>query len=164
MIFAEIQILPAPPSSLSLAAKPHQRSNLMAIDEPSQPLSVPGESADDLTATNTPDPLANEQTWPTEEEMQGSGMAGPSSDNGVRTKRVPKGTSAYQAAWIMGDEGGDDEDDDEDQDSEDGMDEDGDESEMGGGLGEEEETEEIELDSRRSEVHRDLDPEQEERE
>lgn len=41
---------------------------------------------------------------------------------------------------------------------------------LGDGLGEDgtgsagEETEEIELDSRRSEVHRDLDPEQEERE
>lgn len=142
---------------------------MMAIEDDSDaPLSVPGESADDLTATNIPDPLANEQTWPTEEEMEGgSGPSRLGGEDGVRTKRVPKGTSAYQAAWIIGEDGAaaDDDDDDEEEDGEDMDGVDGD-----SGLGEDgtgilgEETEEIELDSRRSEIHRDLDPEQEERE
>jgi pre-rRNA-processing protein TSR1 len=150
-------ILPAPPSALAIAAKPHHAG--MALDAPSGPLSVPGENADDLTSTNTPDMMANEQTWPTEEEMADAPAAGPSEIK--RTKRVPKGTSAYQAAWIFDDDDGED-DDDEDDDDED-MDEDGEDEEE---LDEEDgdETEEIELDSRRGETHRDLDPEQEERE
>ncbi|OCF41173.1 pre-rRNA-processing protein TSR1 [Kwoniella heveanensis CBS 569] len=173
-------ILPAPPSSLALANKPHKQST-MSVDAASDPLSIPTENADDLTATNTPDLLANEQTWPTEEEMGGASgsvdgapVAGSSTGEKKRTKRVPKGTSAYQAAWIFDDDE-DDEDDDDDDDGEDDdeMDVSGDEG-LGGvaeGYGrevyeddEEEETEEIELDSRKDEAHRDLDPEQEERE
>ncbi|WVR04426.1 hypothetical protein IAU60_001428 [Kwoniella sp. DSM 27419] len=162
-------VLPAPPSSLALAGKPHKQAS-MSIDASSEPLSVPTENADDLIATNTPDLLANEQTWPTEEEM-GAGkapVAGSSTGEIKRTKRVPKGTSAYQAAWIFDDE--DDDDDEEDDDDEDGMDVSGDEGGVEEGFGrsyndeEEEETEEIELDSRRDEVHDDMDPEQEERE
>jgi pre-rRNA-processing protein TSR1 len=82
-------------------------------------------------------------------------------------KRVPKGTSAYQAAWIVDDYEDDGEDDDEDDDEDmDGEGGDDDEDELNGLVGgdEEEEMEEIEMDSRRSEVHRDLDPEQEEKE
>jgi pre-rRNA-processing protein TSR1 len=128
-----------------------------------EPLSVPTDKADDLTAENTPDPLANEQTWPTEEEMGGSinGASGPSRE-GIRTKRVPKGTSAYQAAWIFDDEDGEDEDDD-DEDDDDEMDDD-EAPQLEERFSGDEETEEIELDSRRSELHRDLDPEQEEEE
>ena len=151
-------ILPAPPSALAIAAKPHHAA--MATDESTDPLSTPGDNADDLTATNTPDLLANEQTWPTEEEMaEGEKMAGPSEPK--RTKRVPKGTSAYQAAWIFDDDDGEEDEDDDD------MDEDGEgDDDVAPELVdvEEEETEEIELDSRRGETHRDLDPEQEERE
>lgn len=135
----------------------------MSVDAPMEPLSVPTDKADDLTAENTPDPLANEQTWPTEEEMGGSinGASGPSRE-GIRTKRVPKGTSAYQAAWIFDDEDGEDEDDD-DEDDDDEMDDD-EAPQLEERFSGDEETEEIELDSRRSELHRDLDPEQEEEE
>nr|XP_019047469.1 pre-rRNA-processing protein TSR1 [Kwoniella bestiolae CBS 10118]OCF26399.1 pre-rRNA-processing protein TSR1 [Kwoniella bestiolae CBS 10118] len=163
-------ILPAPPSSL--AHRPHQQAS-MSVDAPSDPLSTPTENADDLTAINNPDLMANEQTWPTEEEMAGSEVptAGSSTGEKKRTKRVPKGTSAYQAAWIFDDE--DEEDEEEDEDDEDGdMDVSGDE--LGGiaeGYGrdvydddEEEETEEIELDERKEDAHRDLDPEREEEE
>lgn len=137
----------------------------MSVDAPMEPLSVPTDKADDLTAENTPDPLANEQTWPTEEEMGGSinGAFGPSRE-GIRTKRVPKGTSAYQAAWIFDDEDGeDDDDDDDDEDDDDEMDDD-EAPQLEERFSGDEETEEIELDSRRSELHRDLDPEQEEEE
>lgn len=79
------------------------------------------ESADSLISVNDPDDLTNEQTWPTEEEMKGidQGLEGtslPDAKVGTtpkRVKRVPKGMSEYQAAWIVDsdeDDGGDDED------------------------------------------------------
>ena len=137
---------------------------MMAVEESQAALSTPGEDADDLTATNTPDLMANEQTWPTEDDMSSAPAL---VDSGKRTKRVPKGTSAYQAAWIFDDEDEDD-DDDEDEDDED-TDEDGElddeeDAESAGLIGEDEETEEIELDSRKGDAYRDLDPEQEEQE
>jgi len=61
-----------------------------------------------------------EQTWPTEDELQEAEKA-----QGFKkpfTRRVPKGTSEYQAAWILeddndeNDEGGDDFDDDDEDD------------------------------------------------
>jgi len=133
----------------------------MAVETDSTPLSAPTDAADDLTATNEPDMMANEQTWPTEDEM--ASAPGSSMGDSKRTKRVPKGTSAYQAAWIVDDNDG--EDDDEDDEDEDDMDmEDGE----GGDIDEEpldddEETEEIELDSRTEAGHDDLDAEDEER-
>jgi pre-rRNA-processing protein TSR1 len=130
----------------------------MALDATSQALSTPTDQADDLTATNIPDTSMNEQTWPTEEEI---GTAPAANGDGKRMKRVPKGTSAYQAAWIFDDEddeGDDDVDEDEDEDME-GVDEADEEEE-----GEMEETEEIELDERTNAGHEDLNPEEEERE
>jgi pre-rRNA-processing protein TSR1 len=71
-------------------------------------------SADSLISSNDPDDLANEQTWPTEDEM--NDVAGPEKDeipeavNGTTPKavrRIPKGMSEYQAAWIIDDEDGD---------------------------------------------------------
>ena len=52
--------------------------------------------------------MANEQTWPTEEELNVGGMATagesfPDAKQGTTPKavrKVPKGTSAYQAAWL----------------------------------------------------------------
>ena len=70
--------------------------------------------ADSLVSSNDPDDLANEQTWPTEEEMQApvDGVHGPDDafpDANTRTtpktiKRIPKGMSEYQAAWIIDEE------------------------------------------------------------
>ncbi|CAM6015441.1 unnamed protein product [Sphagnum balticum] len=54
---------------------------------------------------NTPDALAGEQTWPTEEELMEA-----SNDEKTRLSKkkkkllVPRGTSEYQAAWIVDDE------------------------------------------------------------
>lgn len=76
--------------------------------------------ADSLVSSNDPDDLANEQTWPTEEEMRASeNVMGvidddlPDAQVGTTPKtvrRIPKGMSEYQAAWII--------DDDEDEDGE----------------------------------------------
>lgn len=49
------------------------------------------------------DPLAGEQTWPTEEELMEAGGK-------PRKRRLPKGTSDYQAAWILDDSDLDDTD------------------------------------------------------
>lgn len=57
-----------------------------------------------------------EQTWPTAEELEEAKREQMEKKN---TKRVPKGTSNYQAAWIIDDEndeaGDGDENDDEDE-------------------------------------------------
>ena len=92
-------------------------------------LSTPDEEADDLASTNVPDDedlLIGEQTWPTEEEMAGgsrsrAGEMLPPALPGTtprRLKKVPKGTSTYQAAWII-----DEEDDGEEYDTEEEEDE-----------------------------------------
>ncbi|XP_064112530.1 pre-rRNA-processing protein TSR1 homolog isoform X2 [Macrobrachium nipponense] len=60
-----------------------------------------------LVSTNEVDPMEGEQTWPTEEELK---EAENQMKGSTRKKLVPKGTSAYQAAWIL------DEDDDGDND------------------------------------------------
>ena len=127
-------------------------------------------SADSLVSSNDPDDLANEQTWPTEEEM--NGMADdiqqeiPDAVNGTTPKavrRIPKGMSEYQAAWIV-----DEDEDDEEEDGE--KKEGGDEVEMD--VMEEEEEEEMEdmpmddaqTDADRRDVHfEDLDLEEEEK-
>ena len=144
----------------------------MSLDTPVVLLSMPSEVADDLIATNAPDLLTNEQTWPTDEEMASGNGGAVGSER--RVKRVPKGTSAYQAAWIFDDEAGDgmadsDGDGDEvrirDMQNQNRTDEHADEFGHPSLVNEEaEETEEIELDSRRGATHRDLDPEQEEKE
>ena len=69
--------------------------------------------ADDLVSTNEVDDLANEQTWPTAEELDTSAVAAggeslPDAKKGTTPKavrKVPKGTSAYQAAWLADEDG-----------------------------------------------------------
>ena len=62
------------------------------------------EPAEGLERENIPDDMMGEQTWPTEEELQAvaeerrqAALGAALSSSG---KRVPKGTSTYQAAWI----------------------------------------------------------------
>lgn len=86
------------------------------------------ETADTLESFNEPDFMENEQTWPTEEDMasapgNNAGEMGPPAlphaKRGTTPKsvrKVPKGTSAYQAAWI----GSDDEEESDDDESDDG--------------------------------------------
>lgn len=75
---------------------------VLATAEPSEQASLERE--------NVPDPLAGEQTWPTEEELL-EAEADRRERSKVKKRRLPKGTSEYQAAWIS--------DDDEDLDDED---------------------------------------------
>ncbi|XP_066534389.1 pre-rRNA-processing protein TSR1 homolog [Hoplias malabaricus] len=62
-----------------------------------------------LQAEAEVDPMDGEQTWPTESELQEAEEARKSR----KVMKVPKGTSDYQAAWIV-----DDDDDDDDEDNE----------------------------------------------
>jgi pre-rRNA-processing protein TSR1 len=85
------------------------------------------EDADSLVSSNDPDDMQNEQTWPTEEEMQNDSSRKLAEDTQFpdahpgttpRTvRRVPKGTSEYQSAWIID---GDDEEDEGRRDSDEG--------------------------------------------
>jgi pre-rRNA-processing protein TSR1 len=73
-----------------------------------------------LVRENIPDPLAGEQTWPTEEEMrEAEEMQLAATKGQTITKNVPKGFSEYQSAWI----GSDDEFDSDEMEFEDSTDE-----------------------------------------
>lgn len=56
-----------------------------------------------MESENIPDPMDAEQTWPTKEELDD---AEAERKRKKIIKRVPKGTSAYQAAWIPDIDGG----------------------------------------------------------
>lgn len=53
-----------------------------------------------LESENVPDPMEGEQTWPTEEELK---MA-EDEQKIKKVKKIPKGWSEYQAAWIPEDD------------------------------------------------------------
>ncbi|XP_053095907.1 pre-rRNA-processing protein TSR1 homolog isoform X1 [Pangasianodon hypophthalmus] len=72
------------------------------------------------------DPMDGEQTWPTESELQEAEEARKSR----RVMKVPKGTSDYQATWIVDDDDENEDDDDDDLDSCDDDDEEDDADEM----------------------------------
>ncbi|KAL7750837.1 ribosome biogenesis protein tsr1 [Sorochytrium milnesiophthora] len=123
--FGDFQI-----ASITSATPAHAQTSTSGDMDMSTVLEVPNpEEADDLVDMNEIDPMAGEQTWPTEEELAaGDGrnrrLSMMLSDGRKTTKRVPKGTSSYQAAWIPDDQG--DGDDDDDDDGDDDMSEDGD--------------------------------------
>ncbi|KAJ1427390.1 Ribosome biogenesis protein BMS1/TSR1, C-terminal [Sesbania bispinosa] len=54
-----------------------------------------------LVVENIPDPLAGEQTWPTEAEITKANED--QKQKKIRKRRLPQGTSEYQAAWIVDD-------------------------------------------------------------
>lgn len=88
----------------------------MALDDR---VVVPDERIESLISENEPDSMEGEQTWPTDEEIADAEkrvahMQAKAAENGPRRKKVPKGTSAYQAAWITN---SDDESEDEDMDA-----------------------------------------------
>ena len=68
----------------------------------------------DLDVENIPDEMEGEQTWPTQEEMLAAEQ-----EQKTKVRRVPKGTSEYQAAWIVDEDGDNDDDEGSDEDMED---------------------------------------------
>jgi len=68
----------------------------------------------EMDAENIPDGMDGEQTWPTEEELEEADKM----EKKV-AKKVPRGMSEYQTAWIADElEDGDEEEEDDDEDSE----------------------------------------------
>ncbi|CAM6094599.1 unnamed protein product [Calypogeia fissa] len=63
-----------------------------------------------VVVENTPDMLAGEQTWPTEEELS---RAGEERRRRLKKRLLPKGTSEYQASWIVDDSDKENEEDDD---------------------------------------------------
>ncbi|MBA0755018.1 hypothetical protein Gogos_021025 [Gossypium gossypioides] len=79
-------------------------------------------SQEPLLVENVPDPLAGEQTWPTEAEMAEAERN--QKQKRLRKRALPRGTSEYQAAWIVDDTDGEDsgvENDGDDDEDDDGM-------------------------------------------
>jgi pre-rRNA-processing protein TSR1 len=77
-----------------------------------------------LKSENDPDPMNGEQTWPYQEEMEGQSLEEEKiidNEELENKKRVPKGTSEYQAAWIKDEDDNKNEENDneEEDDSED---------------------------------------------
>jgi len=82
-----------------------------------QVLSVPTDKQQSLEMEGEVDEMNAEQTWPTEEELE-------EAEQGEKQRKVPKGTSSYQAAWFQeSDDGGDLESEDEEEGMEDEDDE-----------------------------------------
>lgn len=105
--YGDFQVLKITSPSLAESAGTDPAS--MTV-EPAVLLVPDPEDADSLVSSNDPDDMQNEQTWPTEEEMQDDSprdTAGDIIPEGApgttprAIRRVPKGTSAYQAAWII---------------------------------------------------------------
>ncbi|KAJ1903961.1 ribosome biogenesis protein tsr1 [Coemansia sp. IMI 209127] len=89
-----------------------------AIEEDDNPIEIDQPNAelqDSLVEANEPDQTNNEQTWPEDEEMgewkeqmekmeEEERKIASGGVSGERVVRVPKGTSSYQAAWILANE------------------------------------------------------------
>ncbi|KAG2182628.1 hypothetical protein INT44_005607 [Umbelopsis vinacea] len=116
-----------------IMSAPVASAQVSDMQEDSAVLDIPNpEEQDDLVSENEPDFMENEQTWPTEEELAEADervrqMNGGEDAQGKVKKLVPKGTSAYQAAWIV-DEEDEYSDVDEDEDDQDMMEDDDDEN------------------------------------
>lgn len=68
-------------------------------------LAAPNEAQETLQYCQVPDPMAGEQTWPTDEEMAAAERAERTRQDRLRGGRmrklkVPEGFSDYQAAWV----------------------------------------------------------------
>ncbi|KAA1070029.1 hypothetical protein PGT21_002791 [Puccinia graminis f. sp. tritici] len=101
------------------------RVSMMTMAEDGKVISVrTNEEADDLVSENCPsvgDELMAEQTWPTEEEIASAPAHQQKTAGNKKARRVPVGTSEYQAAWIVDEDGeGLEDDDDEEEEEEEG--------------------------------------------
>lgn len=112
--------------------------------------------AESLECQNEPDPMDGEQTWPTEEEIEESEIK-----LTRKTRKVPRGTSSYQAAWIVD---SDHEDEEIDQSGDVEMDTSVQENDSQVQDFSDEEYEQIELDDRSGAFDSTIDAEQDEKE
>ncbi|CAB3411233.1 unnamed protein product [Caenorhabditis bovis] len=103
---------------IETARDPHPLRNSEKIHEV-KVIAKANENRQSAETEIAPNDMDGEQTWPTQEEID-------EADREMR--KVPKGTSSYQAAWILDENDDDDDDDDDDEDNydDDKDDEDGD--------------------------------------
>ncbi|NXG38496.1 TSR1 protein, partial [Dromaius novaehollandiae] len=142
----------APPDPLSLnprVVKGQKRSQDMDIQDDSVNgaeemeedvkvlMKADASKQESLQSEVVPDPMEGEQTWPTEEELQ---EAEASLKASRKVVKVPKGTSKYQAAWIV-DDGEEDSEEDDDEEEDDDIDDMMEEAASQEGEGSEEEEE-----------------------
>jgi pre-rRNA-processing protein TSR1 len=90
---------------------PLRSKDQMMVDTQEHILDTPEDGLrESLVSMNEPDPMDGEQTWPTDEEILEAEMSTLLLDHltcldltrtDKKKRRVPKGTSSYQAAWIM---------------------------------------------------------------
>ncbi|KAH8021029.1 hypothetical protein HPB51_011808 [Rhipicephalus microplus] len=114
---------PDDPHGLILKSRDTSKSVEMAdlttkILEKADPL-----KQESLQSENVPDEMDAEQTWPTPEELAEAESAQSGTESRKKVvKKVPKGTSEYQACWILDDESGKEgsESDSENEDEEEG--------------------------------------------
>ncbi|KAJ3693976.1 hypothetical protein LUZ60_009456 [Juncus effusus] len=96
---SKIEILKDP-----LASNERRDQNSMDSEENSnqiiQTLTPDPSAQEPLVVERVPDPLAGEQTWPTEAEME-EADADNTERKGHKKRKLPHGTSEYQAAWIV---------------------------------------------------------------
>nr|XP_002126030.1 pre-rRNA-processing protein TSR1 homolog [Ciona intestinalis] len=72
-----------------------------AYEETGETVSSHPEKIQDLVLEADVDPLDGEQTWPTEEEIVEAEQENAVGETRKLVKKVPRGTSDYQAAWIL---------------------------------------------------------------
>jgi pre-rRNA-processing protein TSR1 len=113
--FSQIEVLEDPnPISRYRKVAGNGQVDLMAVEEEGvdRKMVTPDPSLlEAVIVENTPDSLAGEQTWPTEEELS---RAGQERRKRMKKRQLPKGTSDYQASWIVDDSDKENEDDDDD--------------------------------------------------
>lgn len=85
---------------------PKERAGDMKVDDEGERVlhHFSPEERDTLESENTLDPLAGEQNWPEEQDLKEESFD--ELEKGAqkikrKKKKVPKGTSSYQAAWII---------------------------------------------------------------
>ncbi|TDL26092.1 ribosome biogenesis protein tsr1 [Rickenella mellea] len=177
--FGDFQIDKIMSAPLSRSSKSNQSAIQMEV-EPTVLAERDDGDGESLISENEPDTMANEQTWPTEDDMKMQGEVVKEGENGDpipdaekgttprRVRRVPKGMSEYQASWIVDDDDVDDEGDEDGEENESamGMEDDGveEEEEMVDMPHRDDDVEmDIESSSRKSVAFKDLDLEEESR-
>ncbi|GCC17998.1 hypothetical protein chiPu_0022644, partial [Chiloscyllium punctatum] len=116
----QMQQIDGSPDPMPLNPKTTKKREGLAISDPCAEMEedlkvlmkADSRKQESLESEVVPDPMEGEQTWPTDEELQEAEDTLKLSRKIVR--KVPKGTSDYQATWILDDEGDEEEESDED--------------------------------------------------
>ncbi|XP_022099360.1 pre-rRNA-processing protein TSR1 homolog isoform X2 [Acanthaster planci] len=87
---------PKESNSMDMESGDHQMEEGVVVLEQADPA-----KQESLDSEAIPDPMEGEQTWPTEEELAQAEAALKEANTTKTSKRVPKGTSEYQATWII---------------------------------------------------------------